>query len=123
MSTNGGTSYDTGSNYSWSSWSFTPPGTGLAGTNADTQIALLNGYVTTSNFATSGTYRLYDPANTSIYKLMAGAGFVITGTSRNSQGQSFAGTYLSTSAVNAFRVKATSGNIASGTVRIYGIAK
>jgi hypothetical protein len=33
------------------------------------------------------------------------------------------GAYLNTTAVNAFRVLAGSGNLASGTVRVYGIAK
>jgi hypothetical protein len=31
------------------------------------------------------------------------------------------GTYLSTTAINAFRVLYSSGNIASGTVRVYGL--
>jgi hypothetical protein len=123
MSTNGGSSYDTGSNYSWDAFAFSTAGTGNNGSNGDTQLTLLPNYTAVANFTVAGQYRLFGPAS-GANPIVAGTGFALTAADgRTAEGFTLAGAYLSTTAVNAFRVIASTGNLTSGTARCYGIAK
>jgi hypothetical protein len=59
-----------------------------------------------------------------MYKIIGGAAdHGHTGVSNDILGRIIAGRYEVTTAVNAMRVLFSTGNITSGTVRIYGIAK
>jgi hypothetical protein len=127
MSTNGGSSYDTGSNYSWGLFLFAIGGSGIVGSNSDTSITVGHGiYTTGSQWAFAGSIHLNDPANAAIYKFLHGTIFGLESSNFPSgsrvEGATFAGAYLVVTAVNAFRVICSSGNIASGTVRIYGLS-
>ena len=75
---------------------------------------------TTSNYSSSGKYTFYVPAGAQ-YKDIIGLGAVHTGTGAESQ--TAVGVYRSTTAVDAFRIQMTSGNITSGTIRVYGVVK
>jgi hypothetical protein len=126
MSTNGGSSYDTGSNYSWgvmvvsSSAGFTSS----AGSATTTSISLTPpNYV--GNAATggvSGSYTFSTPGSAALYKPVYGSlgAWVTDGFFWHMTG---AGSYVVTTAVNAFQVFFLGGNIASGTIRVYGLAK
>ncbi len=129
-STNGGSSYDTGANYGWAALRFVAAGGFGTGANTGASLISLDGMdgadsisSTASIGGLSGTWRIYNPLSAASNKLLRGS--VIGGAA--SFGSPFGlenwGTYFSTTAVNAFQIKASSGNIASGTVRCYGIAK
>lgn len=79
-----------------------------------------------SNDATRGglnaTYRLYNPGG-STYKRLTGQGELWGETDTYNIGFSIRGNIDSATAVNAFKVYMSSGNIASGSVRCYGLAK
>lgn len=123
MSTNGGSSYDTGNNYSW--WAnFAYSGT-LAKVGANGVGALAFRDINTTlgtGGAYSGTLRFYDPGNGAIHKFLAGQ-YNIPDNSVNLITWTWGGRYSVTTAVNAFQFKFASGNITSGTIRIYGLSK
>jgi len=126
FSTNGGSTYDTASNYNESrSWSqmlggggngFSNPGAGsyldVSG-NPDTY--------STGEFANI-TYRLYYPLNTTNYKQIKWSGTTGNGTS-NAWSSDAAGTYVSTSAVNAFRIYAGGTATLAGSVTCQPLAQ
>lgn len=127
FSTNGGSSYDAGSNYAWSGLRNSASGVDAHGNNPGsptTQIDLdANGQPkNTSTWGVCGFYKLFSPGSTSLYKRVVGEVSAL-----NNSGEQFAarvsGVYLSTTAVNALRIIASSGNLASGIVRIYGVRK
>jgi hypothetical protein len=121
MSTNGGSTYDTGTNYDWQGFAMTNGGTGFNGANAQTSIALM---VTMDNtnahYPGTGSLTLYDPGNTSLWKFIGGLTNYVN-TARPAFGLTVTGIYLNASAVNAFRILTSSGTF-SGIVRIYGVA-
>lgn len=123
VSTDGGATYITTSSYKWSR-SFEPiVGGGTSGTSANqTTVGFPLWETDHTNTATNGIVgsgTLYAPGSTSLYKNFIWD--VIGSTSSITYHIKWAGVYQSTSAVNAFRVIASSGNLASGTVRVYGI--
>jgi Concanavalin A-like lectin/glucanases superfamily len=125
VSTNGGSSYDTGSNYSWAVFGFSNSGSAVSGNQGDTSIGLANIVYNGSNYSLSGTYKLFNPGG-SIYKQMAGHYEAVNNGdvgAAQAEGHIIGGKYKSTTAVNAFRILASSGNLTSGTVRCYGVAK
>ena len=120
-STNGGSSYDTTSNYDWSK--------NISGTTTSFQAYTQSASDTAGRFVgfSSSTpshfsLRLFDPGNATTFK--GAQGYV---TFSGSDGNWYFGhclwRYKGTSPVNAFRLLYSSGNIASGTVRVYGVAK
>lgn len=124
MSTNGGSSYDSGNNYSYESWLWRAAATGQSGATAQAQILISNG-ATLSNSASwglTGSARLYSPASASLFKQLNGQmGFFTSASLR--VGTTLHATYESATAVNAFQFLMSSGNITSGTIRVYGVAK
>jgi hypothetical protein len=73
----------------------------------------------TTTRSVNGTLRLYNPGS-AYYKFFTfQVGMFDSSRSYSVQGGS---EYQSATAVNAFRIVASSGNLASGTVRCYGIA-
>lgn len=127
FSTNGGSTYDSGSNYKWLiliMFSGATTSSFPAGSNSDTAIIVGSNPPTTSTMGTNGTSKLFDPGSTTKQKLVT---TLYSGEDNNHPGNlefaSGGGLYTSTSAVNAFRILFQSGNITSGIVRVYGIAK
>lgn len=124
MGTGGGPTYDTGNNYSWTQFRWvtnaSAPG-GFAGVSSiglSTQVDHLSN---SANWGYCGTARLYNPAS-SIYKRVTYQGSYLTaGSARQSAVGD--GAYEVSTAVTAIRFLFSSGNIASGTIRAYGIAK
>jgi hypothetical protein len=124
MSTDGGSSYDSGNNYSWTQWAWTASATGNSGAT-DTNLAVIAfTAATTANWSINGVYTLANPGGAN-YKLIYGQGnYRDTNRTGNTvEGETNSASYNSTTAVNAFQVIASSGNITSGIVRCYGFAR
>jgi hypothetical protein len=122
VSTNGGSSYDTGANYNWVRYLAVAGGSAQAGASGDTSILFYPSQSSNTNSGVSGTLQLSNP--------LGGTGFTsfngtVTGfdTLDAALGISMVtGQYATTTAVNAFRILAGTGSLASGSVRCYGIA-
>lgn len=123
MSTDGGSSYDSGNNYAWAANQTAPAFTGPIGANTAAFIVLFNAFDTTvSQSSMSGSWKLFNTGSTALYKGVVGqmSAWKNDGNFFNNTG---AGFYKITTAVNAFQFLSSSGNIASGTIRVYGVAK
>jgi hypothetical protein len=70
----------------------------------------------------NGNIRLFDPLSGSLFKYITGHAYYLTAEPARAHYLS-GGSYPQTTAVNAIRLMFSSGNITSGTVRVYGIAK
>lgn len=122
MSTNGGSSYDSANNYRAAIWAYATTGTVNASYDPGSAIAA-RGTAEISNAATGGvdaTIKLFDPASTVRHKrVLADFTYMTAQVVRSN----VAGSYFVTTAVDSVRFLFSSGNIASGTIRVYGIAK
>ena len=70
-----------------------------------------------------GTFRLYSPLSAAAYKFLRGQVVQFFSSENNLAAADIAGVYKSTSPVDAFQILFSSGNIASGIVRVYGVAR
>ncbi|MEV5033690.1 hypothetical protein MRBLMC3_002927 [Sphingobium sp. LMC3-1-1.1] len=123
LSTDGGASYDSGANYGYTRWITNRFGSGSDGTDSGSnEIRINNNAVdNTATYGISGSARFFSPSSTSLHKIVSGSITLIN--AANIESGLFSGRYLSTTAVNAFRFLFSSGNISSGTIRVYGVAK
>lgn len=127
MSVNGGATYDAGANYSWNDWRYVAAGQAAGGGVTQNQILILGsgGVDTLSNNAVwslSASYRLVNPGSAVLHKQVFGQTRYLNA-ALGREGAQVDGTYEIATAVNAFRILASAGNLASGTVRVYGLAK
>jgi hypothetical protein len=123
MSTDGGATYDGGANYTdyWHSRNrFNFQGNG---SEVDTSIRMINSdHDNTHSVGICATIRLFQPLSTTLFKTVQGDLTINNGGGFIENGQ-FSGWYRSLTAVNAIRFFMNAGNIASGTIRVYGLAK
>jgi hypothetical protein len=127
VSTNGGSTYDTGSNYFWDGGSWRAAALFAPGGGVDTSIDVTNanGLGVSSTAAAGGacfSLRMINPLSGTMSTQVFGKGFVPFSGSSTRVMVEIGGQYTPTTAVNAFRVVFSTGNIASGTVRLYGLA-
>lgn len=124
MGTGGGPTYDTGNNYNWTGWRYFLSGSGTSGTNAAAFINLHFAIDTTAsaNWSFNGSLRVFNPGG-ALYKQVKGSFSAYDNAANNLLGTELTGAYVSTTAVTAFQFFMSTGNIASGTIRVYGIAK
>lgn len=124
VSTDGGANYDaTSGHYAWQAWAMVSGGSGSNGSTSDTKITLIVSQTSgTNNTNFSGFYRLYNPGGAS-RKIITGVGTGWDSSGTRLISYTAGGSYLQTTAVNAFRIIASSGNLTSGTVRLFGVAK
>ncbi len=128
-STDGGSTYNTGSNYAWSGTrQSTVPDTVATGSNSDTAVSLTvdgtsGGSILNGTAAYSGSLTLYDPLNASLFKNMIWTATGAFNASFNASNLTASGWFKTATAVNAVRFVMRSGNIASGTIYCYGAAK
>lgn len=125
MSTDGGSSYDSGNNYAWTDYRIGPGGAAAGGTTSTAQIIITGGGTveTLPTTATKGycaTFRLFSPGSSVMHKRIVGSAVFFSSGSILVTSQ-IAGEYRVATAVNAFRILMSSGNIASGSVRVYGV--
>ena len=123
-SSNSGSSYDSAANYRYA-YVFNGSGTSVAsgaGSNVATGIVWAGTFSNGSSTPSGGTMRIYNPLTTSLNKIclydscfLANDGnyYRIAGN----------GAWVTTSAWNAVRFLMSSGNIASGSIYIYGVRK
>jgi hypothetical protein len=131
-STDGGSTFDSGSNYGWDLHGWRAAGPGILGQASDTHVVLsYNNGVGMSNSATQGGLcgylRLFSPLSSSVYKQFRGA-LAHYGNFGAYISEEIHARYLSTTPVDAVRFYmadggGTVGNTTSGTIRMYGIAK
>ncbi len=123
MGTGGGPTYDTGNNYADGMVRYNSAGSAGSGGTGQSSIELTNSTDTMSNDATyngcSGFLELFAPQSATYKKLVSQLSYKAT----NWEGVTATGIYLSTTAVTAVRFFFNSGNVASGTIRCYGVSK
>jgi len=125
MGTGGGPTYDTGANYGWVALTYRAAATSVTGADTGATAIQLGFNTTISNGSTggvNGSLTLYDPQSASAHKQVTGTISIREATPLWIANQDM-GIYQSTTAVTAVRFYFSSGNIASGTIRIYGVAK
>ena len=122
MSTDGGATYDSGSNYSWNNIAL---GGGLVavGNQNDTSIALANYGVDTTDAANSASGMVTLSLPASKYPRLYGQVNKSYDSGYPAEGEVHFGVYKITTPVTAFQILAVSGNLASGVIRVYGVAK
>lgn len=126
VSTDGGSTWETSSIYNYEIRIYSSGYNSIIHSSSDTSIRLSGGIsATASHGGFNAVIRMCDPLSTSHNKILIelqGFESLAPSTGYNYMYQG-GGTYLNTSAYNAFRLLFNSGNIASGTVRCYGLAK
>lgn len=130
-STNGGASYDTGTNYTTAGYRSISTGSGFGGAkcvNTCIEIDGQGGTDAVSNAAANGgmngTFKIFNPASTTANKIIGGLAHIFN-TSSLIEVAMWSGMYINTAAINAFEITANNGstvNLASGVVRCYGIS-
>lgn len=125
MSTDGGSSYDSGTNYDSAQGYVYTGGAGVAGAtgNSLSAMRLFDTIGNGGSYAVSGTFRLFEPGSSARYKTVLGQNHFYHATVGGLVAGYGSHVYKSTTAINAFRFLFSSGNITSGTIRVYGIAK
>lgn len=122
VSTDGGSTYDTGSNYFYTHWYYGSDSSQDWNRSASDTFMFLGQQSpddTTSTDNGAFLFYLYNLASSSQYKAIHGQG--VTLVSGNVFEQRFAGGYKSATAVNAFQVYGSNGNIIVGKFSLYGI--
>jgi hypothetical protein len=124
-----GTAWDTAANYSWANARFIYVGTttnGGSGASNSTQIVLHTGSAELTNVANnggvSGFLKLYNWNIGGAFPHLTGEFDAVYATPIELGGV-VGGTYQITTPIVAFQFLFSSGNIVSGTVRVYGLAK
>jgi len=125
FSTDGGATFDSGSNYTGGAFRASRAGWAYADVGG-TSINLSGGpgtHVNTSTKPFLSSFRILNPQSTSLHKRVLGQTSAYDGTANPDVTTHWTATYQSVSVVNAFRIFASSGNLASGTIRVYGFRK
>jgi hypothetical protein len=124
VSTDGGSTFSTtGYEYIFENNSTSNAGWTATASTSTSSILLAPGIDNTQSYGVSGEISFRGPLSASLKKsLDFRLTFVLQAVARRYM-QIGAGFWGTTTAVNAFRLLASSGNITSGTVRCYGIAK
>lgn len=125
MGTGAGPTYDAGANYGDQIWRHVyNAGAGIsAADSGSTRIALTGPWLSTGVHGISGSLELYDPQSATLNKYVSGK-FVYPDSGPSLMAVSeMGGQYNSITAVTAVRFLMSAGNITSGTIRVYGVAK
>ncbi len=121
VSTGGGI-FDTGNHYNWQAFAMVTGGSGANGSGSDTKIWLTVAQSNQSSSAFSGSYHFFGPGS-ALQKQITGTGLGMDTSASRIIGYSAGGQFTQTTAVDGFRILASSGDLTSGTVRCYGVAK
>jgi hypothetical protein len=127
FSTDGGASYDTSTIYNWAAGNFSPQAGAGSNNQANSSGLVLwatssAGAPTSANPGLNGSFKMFAPGSTTQYKTVIGQAIAVFSGNSDAYMFTFGGYYANNAAVNAFRIIMSSGNIASGIVRCYGIA-
>ena len=126
VGTGAGPTYDSGSTYSFGNFRFSQAGSAVTGATPGSpttqwDLSGSGGVSNSANYGLYGTVRLFDPQSAVYKKIRGEFGYLSNG--NEPLASNISGMYLSTTALTAIRFLFSSGNIASGTIRVYGIAK
>lgn len=122
FSSDGGANWLAGSTYEWF-YSYLRSTGGNVFANPDTSIHLANAVSNATDANLSFTTRLYNPNEAVRTRVAYDVLQPNSGDSGNMYRYNGHGSYLATTALDAVRFLFSSGNIASGTIRVYGLAK
>lgn len=121
VSTNNGSSYITSGSYNYTCTQDNRFATDRAGSETATSIIMSAGVTGSGgNAGSCGHFRIFNPLSTSVNTNFRGDTYWM-GT--YSQPASFGGCYTTAAATDAFQILFSTGNIASGVARLYGIPK
>lgn len=126
FSTDGGANYDSTSGHYNGNRVYRQLDGNISGTDNTVTSA---GYIAATSYGNgttlgvSGSLRLYGPGNSGVYKAIVGQTVILAGGNAAFYLINQSGLYVQAVAVNAFQFIMSSGNISSGTIRCYGIAK
>lgn len=127
VSTDGGSTYDSGANYEVDTfgWRYSVQPVVIGGGTGLTSIDLTGslGQKNTASEGFTATIEVFNPLSAVTIKQFHGEVAGRDGTGTFYYGAVVKGRYLSATAVDAFQIVCGSGNIASGTVYVYGYAK
>lgn len=125
VGTGAGPSWKSGaSDYQWAQGVCEATGSGYngTGTNAAAQIAMSYAGITgATTHSFNAVLYIYNATNTSTWKHINGNGSYIRNSSTLLTSFHIAGTYVSTTAITSLRLLMSSGNISTGTFKLYGI--
>jgi hypothetical protein len=123
MGTGGGPTWDAGANYTWAHLQHSQiPSSATLGAAGANQIKIGHSLGNGSTNGVSGEVKFYNPQSTAVYKRLT-AHLTDVDSAGNFVGVIDSGQYVSTTAVTGVRFLMSSGNIASGTIRAYGLEK
>lgn len=124
VGTGGTPTYQSGaSDYNWASQVSNSAAVSAAlGSGGTTAIELAASCGSGATDAVVGTVKLFNPASTTFHKRFTYHIFYANSAGTFSQ-RPGGGSYVSTTAVTAIRFLMSAGNIAAGTIRMYGVAK
>ncbi len=121
VGTGAGPTWDTGSNYKWGQGQNGGGGGFNNQSSSDTSIQVAHTARNTSGYTVSGSIKAFAPQGT-IFKMFTYQSEAFS-SDNNFYSNIGAGVYIQTTALTGFRFFFASGNITSGTIRCYGIAK
>lgn len=125
VGTGAGPSWQSGAaDYQWAQGVCEAAGAGFNGTgsNAAAQIVMsYDGITGATTHSFNAVLYIYNVTNTSTWKHINGNGSYIRNASTILTSFHIAGTYVSTTAITSFRLLMSSGNISTGTFKLYGI--
>lgn len=123
MGTGAGPTWDSGANYSWAySQTSQIPNSAILGAAGDTKIKIAHSLSNTSTNGTSGELFLYAPLNTSAYKKL-NSKLVHVDSAGNFINAQCAAQYASATALTGVRFLFSSGDITSGIIQVFGLAR
>jgi hypothetical protein len=125
MGSGGGPTYDSGANYSYQDWRYVAAGAAQSGSTGQTGIPInnptANPLSNSASWGLCGFTKLYVPGGSAYPRTVSEVAYVEQSGVR--EGVSSRGAYEITTTLTAIQFLMSSGNIASGTIRVYGIAK
>jgi hypothetical protein len=123
----GGPTYDTGNNYQWSADGRASGAAAYTDAGGTGIVRLFQDMNTSANFGFGvASLTLYHPQSASLYKTLLGQAFWTTVSVASGPAAiqaSWGVQWYNASAMTALRFIMSSGNIASGTIRAYGVTK
>jgi len=123
IGTGGGPTYDTGNNYEWAANGRGTDGTAFTDQGSSGIARVFKSVGTTAGWEGSFDLKAFNLRSTSLRKTIQGTAHFIS-SAPNSNFFTFGMQWVTTAtAVSALRFIASSGNIVSGSIRIYGLAK
>ena len=118
--------FDSGSNYAWAALRNNSAGSATAGSNSAAQFDLCASDTQVNTAASGGvsaTYRLYNGNPGTWSPRIVGQTGYNNGGAQTQVLASLTGQYTPTTAITGFQVLSSSGTLASGNVRLYGVSK